>query len=137
MENAMRKILLIALLAAGLLPAMAGEYGYLVFTNTSGTTTALTVSNLSATVSGSTLVATNDDGTVNFTLTELASMQFSATTPVTALENILNGDQPVQVYSIGGTSLGTFDNLVQATQQLDRGTYVIVQTGKSQKLVVK
>ena len=133
----MRKILLIALLAAGLLPAMAGEYGYLVFTNTSGTTTALTVSNLSATVSGSTLVATNDDGTVNFTLTELASMQFSATTPVTALENILNGDQPVQVYSIGGTSLGTFDNLVQATQQLDRGTYVIVQTGKSQKLVVK
>ena len=137
MENAMRKILLIALLAAGLLPAMAGEYGYLVFTNTSGTTTALTVSNLSATVSGSTLVVTNDDGTVNFTLTELASMQFSATTPVTALENILNGDQPVQVYSIGGTSLGTFDNLVQATQQLDRGTYVIVQTGKSQKLVVK
>jgi len=133
----MRKILLIALLAAGLLPAMAGEYGYLVFTNTSGTTTALTVSNLSATVSGSTLVVTNDDGTVNFTLTELASMQFSATTPVTALENILNGDQPVQVYSIGGTSLGTFDNLVQATQQLDRGTYVIVQTGKSQKLVVK
>ncbi len=133
----MRKILLIALLAAGLLPAMAGEYGYLVFTNTSGTTTALTVSNLSATVSGSTLVVTNDDGTVNFTLTELASMQFSATTPVTALENILNGDQPVLVYSIGGTSLGTFDNLVQATQQLDRGTYVIVQTGKSQKLVVK
>ena len=133
----MRKILFISLLAAGLLPAMAGEYGYLVFTNTSGTTTALTVSNLSATVSGSTLVVTNDDGTVNFTLTELASMQFSATTPVTALENILNGDQPVQVYSIGGTSLGTFDNLVQATQQLDRGTYVIVQTGKSQKLVVK
>ena len=137
MENAMRKILFIALLAAGLLPAMAGEYGYLVFTNTSGTTTALTVSNLSATVSGSTLVVTNDDGTLSFTLTELASMQFSATTPVTALENILNGDQPVQVYSIGGTSLGTFDNLVQATQQLDRGTYVIVQTGKSQKLVVK
>ena len=137
MENAMRKILFISLLAAGLLPAMAGEYGYLVFTNTSGTTTALTVSNLSATVSGSTLVVTNDDGTLSFTLTELASMQFSATTPVTALENILNGDQPVQVYSIGGTSLGTFDNLVQATQQLDRGTYVIVQTGKSQKLVVK
>ena len=133
----MRKILFISLLAAGLLPAMAGEYGYLVFTNTSGTTTALTVSNLSATVSGSTLVVTNDDGTLSFTLTELASMQFSATTPVTALENILNGDQPVQVYSIGGTSLGTFDNLVQATQQLDRGTYVIVQTGKSQKLVVK
>ena len=130
-------MLLIALLAAGLLPTMAGEYGYLVFTNTIGTTTALTVSNLSATVSGSTLVVTNNDGTVNFTLTELASMQFSTTGSVTALENVLNGDLPVQVYSIGGTSLGTYDNLVQAAQQLDRGSYVIVQSGKSQKLVVR
>lgn len=130
-------MLLIALLAAGLLPTMAGEYGYLVFTNTIGTTTALTVSNLSATVSGSTLVVTNNDGTVYFTLTELASMQFSTTGSVTALENVLNGDLPVQVYSIGGTSLGTYDNLVQAAQQLDRGSYVIVQSGKSQKLVVR
>ena len=137
MENAMRKMLLIALLLAGVLPAMTGEYDYLVFTNTSGTTTALTVSNLSATVSGSTLAVTNDDGTVNFTLTELASMQFSISDSVTAVENVLNGDQPVQIYSISGTLLGSFDNLVKAVQQLDRGTYVIVQTGKSQKLVVK
>lgn len=133
----MKKMLIIALLAAGVLPAMAGEYAYLVFTNTSGTTTALTVSNLSATVSGSALVVTNDDGTVNFTLTDLASMQFSMTDSVTALENVLDGDRPVQVFSISGTSLGSFDNLVQAAQQLDKGTYVIVQSGKTQKMVVK
>ena len=135
--NGMKKMLIIALLAAGVLPAMAGEYAYLVFTNTSGTTTALTVSNLSATVSGSALVVTNDDGTVNFTLTDLASMQFSMTDSVTALENVLDGDRPVQVFSISGTSLGSFDNLVQAAQQLDKGTYVIVQSGKTQKMVVK
>lgn len=130
-------MLIIALLAAGVLPAMAGEYAYLVFTNTSGTTTALTVSNLSATVSGSALIVTNDDGTVNFTLTDLASMQFSMTDSVTALENVLDGDRPVQVFSISGTSLGSFDNFVQAAQQLDKGTYVIVQSGKTQKMVVK
>ena len=135
--NGMKKMLIIALLAAGVLPAMAGEYAYLVFTNTSGTTTALTVSNLSATVSGSALVVTNDDGTVNFTLTDLASMQFSMTDSVTALENVLDGDRPVQVFSISGTSLGSFDNFVQAAQQLDKGTYVIVQSGKTQKMVVK
>ena len=133
----MKKMLIIALLAAGVLPAMAGEYAYLVFTNTSGTTTALTVSNLSATVSGSALIVTNDDGTVNFTLTDLASMQFSMTDSVTALENVLDGDRPVQVFSISGTSLGSFDNFVQAAQQLDKGTYVIVQSGKTQKMVVK
>lgn len=133
----MKKMLIIALLAAGVLPAMAGEYAYLVFTNTSGTTTALTVSNLSATVSGSALVVTNDDGTVNFTLTDLASMQFSMTDSVTAQENVLDGDRPVQVFSISGTSLGSFDNFVQAAQQLDKGTYAIVQSGKTQKMVVK
>lgn len=134
----MRKILIIALLAAAMLPAMAGEYTYLVFTNTSGTTTALTATNLSATVSGSTLIVTNNDGTVNFTLTELANMQFSVNgETMSALENVLGGDKPVTAYSISGTALGTFGNLVQAAQQLDRGTYVIVQSGKSQKLVVR
>ena len=134
----MRKMLIIALLAAAMLPAMAGEYTYLVFTNTSGTTTALTATNLSATVSGSTLIVTNNDGTVNFTLTELANMQFSVNgETVSALENVLDGDKPVTAYSISGTALGTFGNLVQAAQQLDRGTYVIVQNGKSQKLVVR
>lgn len=131
-------MLLIALLAAGLLPTMAGEYGYLVFTNTIGTTTALTVSNLSATVSGSTLVVTNNDGTVNFTLTELASMQFSVDgETLSTLENVLDGNQPVTVYSIQGTSLGTFRSMLQAVQQLDKGSYVIVQSGKSQKLIVQ
>lgn len=134
----MRKMLIIALLAAAMLPAMAGEYTYLVFTNTSGTTTALTATNLSATVSGSTLIVTNNDGTVNFTLTELANMQFSVNgETMSALENVLDGDKPVTAYSISGTALGTFGNLVQAAQQLDRGTYVIVQSGKSQKLVVR
>ena len=134
----MRKMLIIALLAAAMLPAMAGEYTYLVFTNTSGTTTVLTATNLSATVSGSTLIVTNNDGTVNFTLTELANMQFSVNgETMSALENVLDGDKPVTAYSISGTALGTFGNLVQAAQQLDRGTYVIVQSGKSQKLVVR
>ena len=133
----MKKILLAVMLAAGVLPAMAGEYAYLAFTNTSGITTSLSAVNLAATVSGSSLVVTNDEGTVSFALTELASMQFSTITPETALDNVLDGDQPVTVLSISGTSLGSFDNLVQAAQQLDKGTYVIVQSGKSQKLVVK
>ena len=120
-----------------MLPAMAGEYGYLVFTNTSGTSTTLTVNNLSATVSGSTLVVTNDDCTVNFTLTELASMQFSTTGSETALENVIDGDRPVQVYSLGGMSFGSFDNLVQAALQLGAGTYVISNGKNAQTIVVK
>jgi hypothetical protein len=131
----MRKFILIALLVcAGMV--QAGEYAYLVFTNTAGTQTALSVTDLTMTVSGTQLDVTNAEGTVNFTLTELASMAFSAN-GLTALENVLDGDKPVQVYSINGASLGSFSSLVQAVQQLDRGAYVMVQNGKSQKLVVK
>ena len=138
MNNNMKKMLLTALLAAAMLPAMASEYGYLVFTNSSGTTTTLTVSNLSATVSGSELVVTNDDGTVNFTLTELASMQFrTASGEWAAVDNVLDGDKPVSAYSISGTSLGTFDNLVQAARQLGAGAYVISNGTNSQTIVVK
>jgi hypothetical protein len=132
----MRKMFLIALLVcAGMV--QAGEYAYLVFTNTEGTKTALSVTDLTMTVNGTQLDVTNAEGTVNFTLTELASMEFSETNVVTALENVLDGDKPVQVYSINGASLGSFSSLVQAVQQLDRGAYVMVQNGKSQKLVVK
>ena len=131
----MRKLILMFLLVcAGMV--QAGEYAYLVFTNTEGTQTALSVTDLTMTVNGDQLDVTNAEGTVNFSLTELASMEFSAN-GLTALENVLDGDKPVQVYSINGMTLGSFSSLVQAVQQLDRGAYVMVQNGKSQKLVVK
>ena len=137
MGNGMRNMLLTVLLAAGVLLAKAGEYSYLVFTNTSGTTTALTVSNLSATVSGSTLVVTNDDGTVNFTLTDLAAMQFSMDGSATALENVINGNEAVSVYSITGVSMGNFSSMLQAAESLPVGAYVIKQGVNTQAMVVR
>jgi len=133
----MQKIgLVIALLVCALV-AQAGEYGYLVFTNTSGTTTALTVNNLSATVSGSTLVVTNDDGTVNFTLTDLASMQFSKTDTLTALENVIHSDEAVMVFGITGVSLGSFSSMLQAAESLPVGAYVIKQGRNTQTMVIR
>ena len=132
----MKKMFLMALLVcAGMV--QAGEYAYLVFTNAEGTTTALSVTNLTMTVNGTQLDVTNDEGTVNFTLTELASMQFSTTAEQAGqgIENILNADLPVTVYGINGTSFGTFDNLVQAAQQLGTGVYVI-SNGKNAKTII-
>lgn len=68
----MRKmILMVLLVCAGM--AQAGEYAYLVFTNTEGTKTALSVTDLKMTVNGAQLDVINADGTVQFTLTELAA----------------------------------------------------------------
>jgi len=133
----MRKIVLVLAVCCAMM-AQAATYNYLVFTNTSGTTTAFEVSNLTLTVSGSNLQVTNDEGTVNLVLTELAAMQFSTSADsITAIENVLDGDQPVQVFSVSGVSLGTFGSLVEAAQQLNAGAYVISNGKKSQKIVLQ
>jgi len=133
----MRKIVLVLAVCCAMM-AQAATYSYLVFTNTSGTTTAFEVSNLTLTVSGSNLQVTNDEGTVNLVLTELAAMQFSTSADsVTAIENVLDANQPVQIFSVSGVSLGTFGSLVEAAQQLNAGAYVISNGKKSQTVVVR
>ena len=132
----MKKIVFILAMAVCALTAQAATYAYLVFTNTGGTTTAIRVSNLTLTVSGTELQVTNDDGTVSFTLTDLASMQFSAD-GTAALENVLNADAPVEVYSVTGKKLGSYESLLKAASSLDKGVYVISDGTNSQTIVVK
>lgn len=115
----------------------AADYPYLVFTNTSGTNVVLSVENLTFNVSGSTLQVSNADGTVSFALTELASMQFSVDGSTDGLEDVLNADLPVSVYSLTDVSLGTFDNLQQAVEGLDAGSYVISDGKNAQTIVVQ
>ena len=124
------------LVCAGMV--QAEEYAYLLFTNTEGTQTALTVTNLTITVNGAQLDVTNDDGTVNFSLTELASMQFRTEGgELAAVENVLDGDAPVRVFSILGTSLGEFENLVQAASSLTHGVYIITDGKRSVKINIQ
>ena len=135
---AKKKIILLVLLVCAWI-AQAGEYAYLVFTNTECTKTALSVTDMTLNVNGAQLDVTNVDGSVSFTLTDLAAMQFSVDGEnlPEGMENVLNADGSVTVYAINGMSLGSFSSMIQAVQQLDKGTYVIVQNSKSQKLVVK
>lgn len=135
----MRKIVLVLVMLVCALMAQAGEYAYLVFTNTAGTHTALSVTNLTMTVNGAQLEVTNADSTVQFTLTDLAAMQFSTDGEelLNGIDIVLSEDSPVTVYAITGMVVGSFTGWWQAAQQLDRGMYVVVQNGKSQKLIVR
>jgi len=135
----MKKGLLIAALTLCLTTAKAYDYPFLVFVNTSGDTTALSVSNLTLTVSGTSLSVTNNDGTVSFALTDLVSMQFSTDDGQLAesLEKVLNADAPVQVYTLEGLPLGRFDNLLQAVGRLEKGLYVVSDGKNAQKILVQ
>ena len=128
-------VLAVTVVCAGI--AQAADYPYLVFTNTAGTTTSLSVSNMTLTVNGSELTVTNAEGAQAFTLTDLAAMQFSTDGNVAAVENVLDGEKSVEVYSVTGVSLGSFSNLHEAAGVLPTGAYVIKQGINTQTVVVK
>lgn len=132
----MKKIFILLALGFAMM-AHASTYNYLVFTNQAGSTTAFSVSNLTLEVNGTNLQVTNDAGTVSMVLTELASMQFSVDQTVTSVENVLNADAPVQVYSVTGTLLGTYHSMVEAAKCLSTGTYVMASGNQTQTVVIK
>ena len=119
--------------------AQAGEYAYLVFTNTEGTKTALSVSDLSMTVNGTQLEVTNAQGSVNFVLTDLAAMQFSVDgeTLEEGISNVLNADASVEVYTILGTKVGRYNNLLEAAGVLGKGSYVISNGKNAQTIILR
>lgn len=132
----MKKVSLLFALGFAMM-AYASTYNYLVFTNQNGTTTAFSVNNLTLKVNGNELSVTNNDGTVNLVLTNLVSMQFSKDKTITSLENVINADEIVQVYSVTGASLGTYNSMVEAAKKLSVGTYILSNGKLSQTIVVK
>lgn len=131
----MKNVFLLVALGFAMI-AHASTYNYLVFTNQSGTTTAFAVNNLSLKVNGNDLQVTNDAGTLNLVLTDLQSMEFSAD-GTTSLENVLNADAAVQVYSVTGASLGSYSSMQEAAKSLNAGTYVISNGSVTQTILVK
>ena len=132
----MKKVFLLLAVCTAMM-THASTYNYLVFTNTEGTNTVFSVANLWLNVDGSDLQVTNADGTVSILLTALKSMQFLEDSIISAVENVLNADAAVQVYSVSGSLLGSYGSLIEAAQTLDAGAYVISNGSVTQTIVVK
>ena len=132
----MKKVFLLLAVCLAMM-THASTYNYLVFTNTEGTNTVFSVANLWLNVDGSDLQVTNADGTVSILLTALKSMQFSEDSIISAVENVLNADAAVQVYSVSGSLLGSYGSLIEAAQTLDAGAYVISNGSVTQTVVIK
>ena len=117
----------------------AGEYAYLVFVNQSNDTTALSVTDMTLLVAGDNLQVTNTAGTVNFTLTDLQFMQFMTEDGKVAqrLDNVLDANAPIDVYSILGTKVGRYNSLLEAASMLGKGSYVITNGKNSQTIVLQ
>lgn len=138
-----RTILLAAIAAWEFNPTWADDYPYLMFQTADGSTTAVTASDLTITFSDGKLIATNAEGTQTLNLTNLSKMYFSATGDANAIEDVkadgqLNMSQePVEVFTLTGISIGKYDTLQQAKSSLSQGIYVVKSASRTLKIAVK
>ena len=117
----------------------AGEYAYLVFVNQNNDTTALSVTDMTLSVNGNSLTVTNAGGSVNFILTDLQFMQFMTEDGQLAekLDNVLDANAPIDVYTILGVKVGHYNSLPQAAGVLGKGSYVISNGKNSQTIILQ
>ncbi len=131
----MKKILLTMMCVIGLTTAKAYDFTYLVFQTENGTTTSVDVNDLTITINGTSLVVTNGSGTQTFTLSELSKMYFSDTAGISDITN--DEAEEVEIYTPSGMSMGKFDNLLSAQNQLEKGVYIVKSNSKTSKIIVK
>ena len=135
----MQKIGMVLAMLVCAVMAQAGEYAYLVFVNQNNDTTALSVTDMTLKVQENSLTVTNAEGTVNFTLTDLQFMQFMTEDGQMAMsiDNMLDTNAPIEVYTILGVKVGHFNSLLEAAGVLNKGSYVITNGKTSQTIILQ
>ncbi len=136
-KKTMRRFAIALLLTAFISSASAYDYPYLVFQNSDFTETAVSVESLTLIISGSQIIATNNDGSQSFTLSDLNKMEFSTTTTEVSDADAEESDPHVEIYNLTGIHLGGFDNIDSATASLQRGIYIVKGVSETYKIAVK
>ena len=124
----MKKILLLLTILVGTLTAQADSYSYLTFETTDGAKASVSVSDLTLTISGTTLTA----GTQSFTLSNLSKMYFSTTDEsTTGIEEITSAtlDKATDIYDLQGHKV--------TKEQMRRGVYIVKTKQRTYKMVVR
>ncbi len=131
----MRKIFTIALCVLAFSAAHADSLLNTAFTTTSGDIV-VSSDGLTITFSDGNLVAANNEETRTFSLSDVT--QFYFTSAPTGITNI-NADQlqQVEVFTITGQRVGCFPCDTKLPTVLGKGVYVVKDSTKPQKLIVR
>ncbi len=124
----MKKIILFMTMMVGVLTAHADSYTFLTFETTDGAKASVSVSDLTLTISGTTLTA----GTQSFTLTNLSKMYFSTSDETTTgIEEITSAtlDEATDIYDLQGHRV--------TKAQMRRGVYIVKTKSRTYKMVVR
>ena len=135
----MKKSFFFLLTLAAVATAQADDYPYLTFQTAGGESTSVLTSSLVIPFSGGNLVATASDGTATtLPLSGLSKMYFSAS-GTTGIEETpaATTDEPVEVFTLAGISLGQYENLKHAQTTLAKGIYVVKSPSRTLKISVR
>ena len=124
----MKKIILFMTMMVGVLTAHADSYTFLTFETTDGAKASVSVSDLTLTISGTTLTA----GTQSFTLTNLSKMYFSTSDETTTgISEVMKAhlDEATDIYDLQGHKV--------TKAQMRRGVYIVKTKSRTYKMVVR
>ena len=124
----MKKIILFMTMMVGVLTAHADSYTFLTFETTDGAKASVSVSDLTLTISGTTLIA----GTQSFTLTNLSKMYFSTSDETTTgISEVMKADldEATDIYDLQGHKV--------TKAQMHRGVYIVKTKSRTYKMVVR
>lgn len=124
----MKKIILFMTMMVGVLTAHADSYTFLTFETTDGAKASASVSDLTLTISGTTLIA----GTQSFTLTNLSKMYFSTSDETTTgISEVMKADldEATDIYDLQGHKV--------TKAQMHRGVYIVKTKSRTYKMVVR
>ena len=124
----MKKIILFMTMMVGVLTAHADSYTFLTFETTDGAKASVSVSDLTLTISGTTLTA----GTQSFTLTNLSKMYFSTSDETTTgISEVMKADldEATDIYDLQGHRV--------TKAQMHRGVYIVKTKSRTYKMVVR
>ena len=124
----MKKIILFMTMMVGVLAAHADSYTFLTFETTDGAKASVSVSDLTLTISGTTLTA----GTQSFTLTNLSKMYFSTSDETTTgISEVMKADldEATDIYDLQGHKV--------TKAQMNRGVYIVKTKSRTYKMVVR
>ena len=124
----MKKIILFMTMMVGVLTAHADSYTYLTFETTDGAKASVSVSDLTLSISGTTLTA----GTQSFSLSNLSKMYFSTSDETTTgIEEITRAtlDEATDIYDLQGHKV--------TKDQMRRGVYIVKTKNRTSKIVMK
>ena len=124
----MKKIILFMTMMVGVLTAHADSYTFLTFETTDGAKASVSVSDLTLTISGTTLTA----GTQSFTLTNLSKMYFSTSDETTTgISEVMKADldEATDIYDLQGHKV--------TMAQMRRGVYIVKTKSRTYKMVVR